>query len=35
MTRAKTSRPPALVISLGAAVLFATDAVATWTVATA
>jgi hypothetical protein len=35
MTRAKTSRLRALVIILGAVVLFATGAVATWTVATA
>jgi hypothetical protein len=35
MTRAKTLRLRALVIILGALVLFATGAVATWTVATA
>ena len=35
MTRAKTLRPRALVIALGAIVLLATGAVATWTVATA
>jgi len=35
MTRAKTSRLRALVITLGAVVLFATGALATWTVATA
>ena len=35
MTRAKTSRPRALVIALGAVVLLAAGAGATWTVATA
>lgn len=35
MIRAKTSRPRALVIALGAVVLLATGAVAAWTVATA
>ena len=35
MTRAKTSRLRALVIILGAVVLFATGAVASWTLATA
>lgn len=35
MTRSKTSRPRALVIALGAVVLFVTGAVATWTVAIA
>ena len=35
MTRAKTSRPRALVIILGAIVLLATGALATWTVAPA